>query len=67
MIADYPALSGYMHELYQVPGIASTVSLDHIKTHYYVSHVTINPTAVVPVGPEQDFNLPHGRDHLPAS
>jgi len=67
MIADYPALSGYMRELYQVPGIASTVSLDHIKTHYYVSHVTINPTAVVPVGPEQDFNLPHGRDHLPAS
>lgn len=65
MIADYPALSGYMRELYQVPGIAETVSLDHIKTHYYVSHVTINPTAVVPVGPEQDFNLPHGRDHLP--
>lgn len=67
MIADYPALSGYMRELYQVPGIASTVSLDHIKTHYYASHVTINPTRVIPVGPEQDFNLPHGRDHLPAA
>ena len=67
MIADYPALSGYMRELYQVPGIASTVSLDHIKTHYYASHVTINPTGVIPVGPEQDFNLPHGRDHLPAA
>lgn len=66
MIADYPALSGYMRELYQVPGIAETVSLDHIKTHYYVSHVTINPTGIVPAGPEQDFNLPHGRDHLTA-
>ena len=66
MIADYPALSGYMRELYQVPGIASTVSLDHIKTHYYASHMTINPTGIVPAGPEQDFNLPHGRDHLAA-
>ena len=66
MIADYPALSGYMHELYQVPGIANTVSLDHIKTHYYASHMTINPTGIVPAGPEQYFNLPHGRDHLTA-
>lgn len=67
MIADYPALSGYMRELYQVPGIASTVSLDHIKTHYYASHMTINPTGIVPVGPEQDFTLPHGRNHLAVS
>jgi putative glutathione S-transferase len=64
MLADYPAISGYVRELYQVPGIAETVSFDHIKTHYYASHLTINPTGVIPLGPYQDFNLPHGRDHL---
>jgi putative glutathione S-transferase len=60
-IADYSAISGYVRELYQVPGVAETVSMEHIKTHYYVSHLTINPTGVVPLGPEQDFNGAHGR------
>jgi putative glutathione S-transferase len=61
-IADYPALSGYMRELYQVAGIAETVSFDHIKTHYYASHPTINPSGIIPLGPEQDYTLAHGRD-----
>jgi putative glutathione S-transferase len=65
MLADYPAISGYVRELYQVPGIAETVNFDHIKTHYYGSHPTINPTGIIPLGPEQDFNLAHGREYLP--
>ncbi|MCY0096214.1 glutathione S-transferase family protein [Hoeflea ulvae] len=63
-IADYPALSGYLRELYQIPGIAETVNMDHIKNHYYGSHDTINPTGIVPVGPELDLEAPHGRDHI---
>jgi len=64
MLANYPAISGYVRELYQVPGVAETVSFEHIKTHYYASHLTINPNGVIPLGPEQDFNLAHGREHL---
>lgn len=64
LLADYPAISAYVRELYQVPGLAETVSFEHIKTHYYASHRTINPTGVVPVGPEQDFAAPHGRETL---
>lgn len=58
-IADYPNLSNYMRELYQVPGVAETVNIDHIKHHYYASHRTINPTGIVPLGPVEDFNAPH--------
>ena len=63
-IADYPHLSGYLRELYQTPGIAETVNFSHIKNHYYGSHGTINPTGIVPVGPELDLDQPHGRDNL---
>jgi putative glutathione S-transferase len=63
-IADYPAISNYLRELYQRQGVARTVNFEHIKQHYYGSHVTINPTQVVPVGPDQDFTLPHNRDQL---
>lgn len=51
-IVDYPALQGYLRDLYQQPGIAATVNLDHIKRHYYMTHEDINPTRIVPVGPE---------------
>lgn len=61
-LADYPNLWAYTRELYQIPGVAETVHMDHIKKHYYVSHDTINPTGVVPVGPDVDFLAPHGRD-----
>jgi putative glutathione S-transferase len=54
-IADYPNLSHYLKALYEVPGVKETVHIDHIKTHYYWSHVTINPTRIIPVGPELAF------------
>lgn len=64
-IADYPALSNWLRELYQWPGIAETVDFSHIKGHYYGSHRTINPTGIIPLGPEQDFTHPHDRERLP--
>lgn len=64
-IADFPNLSNYLRELYQMPGIAETVNLDHIKSHYYGSHETINPTRIVPKGPALDLDAPHDRDRLP--
>lgn len=63
-IADYPHLSGYLRELYQLPGVAATVDMEHIKGHYYASHRTINPTGVIPKGPDLDLDAPHGRDGL---
>ena len=66
-IADYPNLSAYLRDLYQVPGVAETVNLHHIKTHYYRSHLTINPTGIVPAGPTLDFAAPHGRERLLAA
>jgi putative glutathione S-transferase len=63
-IADYPNLSGYLRDLYQVPGVSETVHLDHIKAHYYRSHPTINPTGIVPAGPEVDLDAPHGREAI---
>ncbi len=63
-LVDYPNLWGYARELYQVPGIAGTVDLDHIKTHYYGSHRSLNPSGIVPRGPEIDFTTPHGRDAI---
>lgn len=62
-IADYPNLQGYVKELYQLPGVAQTVNVAHIMRHYYYSHDTINPTRVIPAGPELDFESPHGRDN----
>ena len=64
-LADYPKLSGWLRELYQLPGVAGTVNFQHIKNHYYGSHRTINPTGIVPLGPQQNFSGPHGREHLP--
>jgi putative glutathione S-transferase len=63
-IDDYPALGGYLRELYQYPGVAGTVDMNHIKAHYYYSHRQINPEGIVPLGPRLDFSAPHGRGHL---
>ncbi len=63
-IEDYPNLSGYLGDLYQTPGIAETVNLDHVKRHYYMSHPHINPNRIVPLGPPLDFERPHGRERL---
>ncbi len=61
-LIDYPNLWAFTRELYQMPGIAETVNMAHIKAHYYGSHATINPTGIVPAGPVLDFDEPHGRD-----
>jgi len=55
-------LWAYTRELYQVPGIKQTVFFEHIKGHYYESHLMINPTGIVPKGPVLDLDMPHGRD-----
>jgi putative glutathione S-transferase len=60
-VADYPNLWNYTRDLYQVPGIAETVSIDHIKRHYYGSQRQVNPTGIVPIGPVIDFAAPHDR------
>lgn len=63
-IADYPNLSGYLRDVYQIPGIAGTVNMAHIKRHYYESHKTINPAGIVPLGPLMNLDAPHGREAL---
>ena len=63
-IVDYPNIWGYLRDLYQVPGIEETVAMDYIKAHYYGSHESINPTRIVPIGPDIDFNASHGREQL---
>ncbi len=60
-IVDYPNLDGYLRDLYQQPGIAETVNFSHIKRHYYITHADINPTQIVPIGPELHLDRPHGR------
>jgi putative glutathione S-transferase len=60
-IADYPNLSSYLRDLYQQPGIAETVFMDHIKQHYYWSHEQLNPHRIVPLGPKLDLAAPHDR------
>jgi glutathionyl-hydroquinone reductase len=66
-IEDHPNLSGYVRDLFQMPGIAHTVNFDHIKRHYYMSHEHINPNRIVPLGPKLDFTQPHGRGQIPSS
>jgi putative glutathione S-transferase len=61
-IVDYPNLWAYTRELYQVPGVAQTVNLDHIVRHYHYSHDTINPHRIIPINPILDFEAPHGRE-----
>jgi len=60
-IIDYPNLSNYLRDLYQERGIAATVNMDHIKTHYYASHRHVNPSGIIPRGPLLDFDAPHDR------
>ena len=60
-IIDYPNLWAYTRELYQMPGIADTVVMDHIVRHYHYSHDMINPNRIIPINPVLDFMAPHGR------
>jgi putative glutathione S-transferase len=66
-LVDFPNLWAYTRELFQVPGVAETVHLDHIVRHYHFSHDTINPHRIVPINPRIDFLEPHGREHLTAA
>nr|WP_321457832.1 glutathione S-transferase family protein [uncultured Cohaesibacter sp.] len=66
-IESYPNLSNYVRDLYQQSGVAKTVRMDHIKNHYYASHDMINPTRIVPKGPEIDYGRPHNRVKLKAA
>ncbi|MBY5934536.1 glutathione S-transferase family protein [Tateyamaria omphalii] len=61
-LVDYPNLWAYTRELYQVPGVAETVNMDHIVRHYHYSHESINPHRILPINPDLDFDAPHGRD-----
>jgi putative glutathione S-transferase len=60
-IVDYQSLSNYLRDLYQQPGIAATVNMDHIKRHYYGSQRHVNPSGIVPIGPQLNFMTPHDR------
>ncbi|MES2709275.1 MAG: glutathione S-transferase family protein [Verrucomicrobiota bacterium] len=66
-IVDFPNLDAWLRDLYQQPGIAGTVNFQHIKRHYYITHGEINPTRIVPLGPELHLDRPHGRDRMPQS
>ncbi|HWH13630.1 MAG TPA: glutathione S-transferase family protein [Miltoncostaeaceae bacterium] len=63
-LADYPHLSGYFRDLLHQDGVAGTVDLDHIRRHYYRTHRTLNPSGIIPRGPELDWDAPHGREAL---
>ncbi|MGB1173695.1 MAG: glutathione S-transferase family protein [Marinobacterium sp.] len=63
-IAEYPALANYLRDIYQLPGVAETCDLDHIRHHYYRSHPTINPHGIISYGPEFDLMAQHGRENL---
>ncbi len=63
-LAEYPNLWGFLRDLYQVPGVCETVNMDHIKRHYFGSHRKLNPSGIVPIGPDIDFMSPHGREGL---
>ena len=60
-LIDYPNLWNYTRELYQMPGVASTINHGHIQQHYYASHESISPMRIIPLGPEIDFDAPHNR------
>ena len=63
-ISDYPNLQGYLKDIYQLEGVAETVNLEHIRHHYFCSHPTVNPHGIVSIGPQLDWNTPHGRERL---
>lgn len=64
LLRDFDNIYNYMIELYQMPGVAQTVNMNHIKRHYYTSHLAINPYGIVPLGHEQDWSKAHNRAKL---
>jgi putative glutathione S-transferase len=64
-LSEMPVLWAYARDLFQTPGFGDTVDFDHIKRHYYVVHHDINPTGIVPAGPDlSNWLTPHGREAL---
>ncbi|MFI1769764.1 glutathione S-transferase family protein [Streptomyces sp. NPDC020800] len=64
-LSEMPVLWAYARDLFQTPGFGDTVDFDHIKRHYYLVHKDINPTGIVPTGPDlANWLLPHGREAL---
>jgi glutathionyl-hydroquinone reductase len=57
-LVDYPRLWALTRRIYQIPEVRPTVNFTHIKRHYYMSHRSVNPTGIVPLGPELDFDAP---------
>ncbi|KAB1222115.1 Glutathionyl-hydroquinone reductase YqjG [Morella rubra] len=66
LLREYPDLFNYTKDIFQLPGISSTVHMEHIKRHYYGSHPTINPFGIIPFGPEIDYSSPHDREKFSA-
>jgi Predicted glutathione S-transferase len=64
-IHQYDNLWPYLRDIYQTPGVADTVNMDHIKEHYYTTHPDVTPTRIIATGPDLDFEAPHDRDELP--
>ncbi|MEV1018442.1 glutathione S-transferase C-terminal domain-containing protein [Micromonospora sp. NPDC049801] len=61
-LTEMPVLWAYARDLFQTPGFGETVDFDHIKRHYYGTHREINPTGIVPLGPDESgWTTPHGR------
>jgi len=65
LIREYDNLWPYLRDLYQTPGVADTVHMDHITEHYYTTHPDVSPKRIVPKGPDPEFEAPHDRDELP--
>ncbi|KAL3691745.1 hypothetical protein R1sor_005396 [Riccia sorocarpa] len=66
-IREYPNVFNYVKDIYQIPGIADTVVMSHIKGHYYRSHPTINKFKIIAAGPDIDYSSPHDRDRFHSS
>ncbi|CAO2038525.1 unnamed protein product [Urochloa humidicola] len=64
LLREYPNLFNYTKDIYQIPGISSTVNMEHIRKHYYGSHPSINPYRIIPAGPNVDYNAPHDRERF---
>ncbi|XP_076955287.1 uncharacterized protein LOC143630075 [Bidens hawaiensis] len=64
LLREYPNLFNYTKDLFQIPGVSSTVNMEHIKNHYYGSHPSINPYGIIPFGPNIDYLAPHDRDRF---
>ncbi|MFB6222201.1 MAG: glutathione S-transferase family protein, partial [Haloarcula sp.] len=64
LIREYDNLWPYLRDLYQLPGVAETVDMDHITEHYYTTHPDVSPKRIIPMGPDPDFEADHDRDEL---